>query len=139
MVSLHELDNFSLCGIAFMINLELNRLFFLVLGIHSLAIYSYFSPSLPLPSSLSPSLTPLRRYSFMEGRGCSMQSFRVSTIGRMVTHCVLTVLETLSVAPKGVTKVHSVLQVAASSLIKSGRMEIFTPMFRVVARKPGQE
>ena len=28
LVSLHELDNFSLCGIAFMINLELNRLFF---------------------------------------------------------------------------------------------------------------
>lgn len=78
-------------------------------------------------------------YSFMEGRGCSLQSFRVSTIGRMVTHCVLTVLETLSIAPKGVTKVHSVLQVAASSLIKSGRMEIFTPMFRVVGRKPDQE
>ena len=79
------------------------------------------------------------RYSFLEGRGCSLQSFRVSTIGRMVTHCVLTVLETLSVAPKGVTKVHSVLQVGASSLVKSGKMGIFTPMFRIVGQKPEEE
>lgn len=95
----------------------------------SLSLSLYLS----LPSPLS------SRYSFLEGRGCSLQSFRVSTIGRMVTHCVLTMLETLSIAPKGVTKVHSVLQVGASSLIKSGRMGIFTPMFRIVGQKPEQQ
>ena len=131
-----------------MTNLELSMPLFTVINIHSSAMYMYLHllrikhPIVSLSLSPPPSLPPspsFHRYSFMEGRGCSVQSFRVSSIGRMVTHCVLTVLETLSIAPKGVTKVHSVLQVAASSLIKSGRMEIFTPMFRVVGRKPDQE
>lgn len=40
------------------------------------------------------------------------------------------------VVPSGTTKVHSVLQVAAEGLIASGKIDIFTPMLRIVARKP---
>ena len=60
----------------------------------------------------------------------------MSNTGRMATHVLLSAMETFSVVPKGSTKVHSVLQVAASSLIESGKLDIFTPTFRVIATKP---
>lgn len=69
---------------------------------------------------------------------CSLNNFRMSTTGRLITHYTLMALETISVVPKGTTKVSSMLGVAAKSLVDSGKMEIFTPMFRCLARKPAQ-
>ena len=49
---------------------------------------------------------------------------------------MLSVMETIGLAPSGSTKVHGVLQTAASGLILSGQKEIFTPILKIVARKP---
>ena len=41
------------------------------------------------------------RYVFLEGqRTCSLQNFRVSTIGRWTTHFILNILETVRVVPQ---------------------------------------
>ena len=37
---------------------------------------------------------------------------------------------------QGSSKVHSVLLVCGDSLIEGGKLDIFTPMFRILARKP---
>ena len=77
------------------------------------------------------------RYTFLIGKGCcSLQSFRVSTLGRTCTHVSLTGLELIGMVPKGTTKVHSALLTGADGLIASGKSDIFTPMLRIVARKP---
>ena len=90
-----------------------------------------------LVSPLSSPLPSVRRYTFLQGKGyCSLQNFRVSPLGRFTTHIILAFLETIRVAPKGSTKVHTVLQTAAWALIAAGKLDIFTPTFRIVARKP---
>ena len=90
-----------------------------------------------LVSSLSFPLPSICRYTFLQGKGyCSLQNFRVSPFGRFTTHIILAFLETIQVAPKGSTKVHTVLQTAAWALIAAGKLDIFTPTFRIVARKP---
>ena len=77
------------------------------------------------------------RYTFLVGKRClSLQSFRASFVGRNCTHYVLTALEFLHLVPAGTTKVHSVLITGADGLIAAGKLDIFTPMFRVVAKKP---
>ena len=76
------------------------------------------------------------RYIFLAGKGCSFQNFRTSGVGRWTTHAMLSVMETVGMAPSGSTKVHGVLQTAASGLILSGQKDIFTPILKIVARKP---
>ena len=77
------------------------------------------------------------RYAYLEGNKClSLESFRASWLGRMVTYFTLSALELVHVVPKGTTEVQSVLCTAADGLIASGKLDIFTPMLRVVARKP---
>eukprot|EP00731_Ephydatia_muelleri_P031592 Em0023g99a len=73
---------------------------------------------------------------FLAGKGCSFQNFRASNIGRWTTHAMLSVMETIGMAPSGSTKVHGLLQTAASGLIAAGQKDIFTPMLKIVARKP---
>ncbi len=81
--------------------------------------------------------TPLCRYQYLVGNGCcSFQGFSISSFGRGLTHLSLNVLETIKVVPTGTTQVHSMLQVAASSLIDSGKADIFSPMYLILARKP---
>lgn len=67
-----------------------------------------------------------------------MKNFRMTTTGRFLTHNTLWVLESLSLAPKGTLKVSAMLQVGADYLVESGKIGIFTPMFRCVTRKPVQ-
>ena len=77
------------------------------------------------------------RYTFLAGKGCcSLQSFRVSPVGRTCTHAALTGLELIGIVPKGTTKVHSLLVTCAGGIIASGKVDIFTPMLRIIARKP---
>jgi sterol 24-C-methyltransferase len=76
-------------------------------------------------------------YVFLQGENsCSMQNFRVSTFGRWTTHIVLNILETVRIVPQGSSKVHNVLLAGADGLIAGGKTGIFTPMFRIVGRKP---
>ncbi len=88
-------------------------------------------------SSVGP---PSYRYRVLESNGCcSIKNFRMTTGGRFTTNCMLGLLETVSMVPKGTTKVSGMLEKAATSLAESGKMGIFTPMFRVLARKPLQQ
>lgn len=76
-------------------------------------------------------------YIFLTNQGmCSLRDFYASTIGRLTTHFLVNTLETLRILPKGSSKVHSVLLVCGDALIEGGKTDIFTPMFRIVARKP---
>lgn len=77
------------------------------------------------------------RYAFLAGkRCCSLDAFRMSYVGRRFTHVTLSAMETLHVVPQGTTAVHSLLLNAADSLTEGGKKDIFTPMFRMVLRKP---
>ena len=77
------------------------------------------------------------RYTFLVGKHAfSLDAFRVSSVGRKLTHLMLSAMEMLRIVPQGSTDVHNVLQTAADSLVQGGRKDIFTPMFRLVLRKP---
>lgn len=77
------------------------------------------------------------RYQVLDGTGWSMfNNFRMSSLGRLTTHAVISVLEWLRIAPAGSKKVHTLLCSAAESLVKAGKLEIFTPMLLFVAKKP---
>lgn len=77
-----------------------------------------------------------RYHTLSNNNCCSLKNFRMSMTGRLTTHYLLGALETVSVVPKGTSKVSSMLEVAAKSLIESGRLDIFSPMFRCLIRKP---
>ena len=75
-------------------------------------------------------------YQPLVGSGLSFASFRSSTIGRIVTHNSLRVLQTLHIVPKGTVGVSKNLNIAAAAFAEAGRLGIFTPMYFVHARKP---
>ena len=76
-------------------------------------------------------------YATMVGRNlCSLQTFRASWIGRMVTHAVVMAMEGVGIAPRGSISVHNMLLRAADNLVEGGRLGIFTPLYLVVAKKP---
>lgn len=76
-------------------------------------------------------------YTFLVGKHAfSLDAFRVSSVGRKLTHLMLSAMEMLRVVPQGSTDVHTVLLTAADALTQAGRKDIFTPMFRLVLRKP---
>jgi len=54
----------------------------------------------------------------------------------MVTQVLVTILETLRIAPQGTTKVSALLNATADDLWSGGNLEIFTPSFYFLARKP---
>ena len=60
----------------------------------------------------------------------------MSSVGRKLTHYMLSAMELLRVVPQGSTEVHNVLLTAADALTQAGRKDIFTPLFRLVLRKP---
>ena len=66
----------------------------------------------------------------------SITDFKATPLGRWMTHMSLMTLEAIGIVPKGSTKVHKMLCLAADSLVKGGKEEIFTPMYFVLARKP---
>ncbi|KAF9977340.1 Delta(24)-sterol C-methyltransferase [Actinomortierella ambigua] len=61
---------------------------------------------------------------------------RTTQPGRKVTTALVSVLEKLHLAAPGSTKVSQILQTAADSLVEAARLDIFTPMFFFVAKKP---
>lgn len=68
----------------------------------------------------------------------SLSSLKSSPVGAKVTHSLCWALETMRLAPKGTTRVSSVLQKGAIGLIDGGKMDAFTPMYLLVGRKPSK-
>ena len=65
----------------------------------------------------------------------SISGFRMTRTGRVITHAMVTILETLRIAPKGTTHVSAMLNATAIDLVEGGKRQIFTPSFFFVARK----
>jgi sterol 24-C-methyltransferase len=70
------------------------------------------------------------------GGAYTLKGFRRTKPGRAVTQVLVTVLEALRIAPKGTTKVSALLNATADDLWESGHLEIFTPSYYFLARKP---
>lgn len=69
----------------------------------------------------------------------TLSGFRMTHIGRICTHGMVSALETLRIAPKGSVRVSSLLNATALDLVEGGRKEIFTPSFFFLARKMKRE
>ena len=65
----------------------------------------------------------------------TLKGFRMTRLGRICTHALVSTLEFLRIAPKGSVRVSSLLNAAALDLVEGGRTEIFTPSLFFVARK----
>lgn len=61
---------------------------------------------------------------------------RTTTAGRAATTYMVRTLEALGLAAPGSTKVSTILQTAADSVLEGALLGIFTPMYFFVARKP---
>ncbi|KAL1915799.1 uncharacterized protein VTP21DRAFT_6558 [Calcarisporiella thermophila] len=57
-------------------------------------------------------------------------------LGRLVTASLVSVLETLRIAPAGSAKAARILNVAADNLVAGGEEKIFTPNYWMLLRKP---
>ena len=75
-------------------------------------------------------------YEPLVGSGLSLAGFRSSRTGRKVTYATLRVLEVLRVVPRGSPHVSRILDNGAAALAQAGQLEIFTPMYFVLARRP---
>lgn len=66
----------------------------------------------------------------------SLRGFRMTSFGRRCTHAFVWVLELIRFAPKGSTKVSQLLNETANDLVAAGELDIFSPSFFFLARKP---
>eukprot|EP00048_Salpingoeca_helianthica_P014351 m.221273 g.221273 ORF g.221273 m.221273 type:complete len:352 (-) comp15755_c0_seq1:620-1675(-) len=66
----------------------------------------------------------------------SLHGFRMTWLGRTMTHSMCRVMEFLRIAPQGTVAASQLLMNAADSLVASGVTGIFTPMYLMVGRKP---
>ena len=65
----------------------------------------------------------------------TLGGFRMTRIGRICTHALVTTLEFLRIAPKGTVRVSALLNATAVDLVDGGKKEIFTPSYFFLARK----
>jgi sterol 24-C-methyltransferase len=70
------------------------------------------------------------------GGSYTLKGFRRTKLGRSVTQVLVTILEAMRIAPKGTTKVSALLNATADDLYDGGKLEIFTPSYFWLARKP---
>lgn len=73
-------------------------------------------------------------YQTLKG-GFSLKGFRMTSVGRMCTHALVSTLEFVCIAPKGSVRVSALLNATALDLVEGGEKEMFTPSFFFVARK----
>ena len=66
---------------------------------------------------------------------CTFKGFRMTRLGRICTHVLVTTLEFLRIAPLGSVRVSSLLNATALDLVEGGRKGLFTPSLCFVARK----
>jgi sterol 24-C-methyltransferase len=65
----------------------------------------------------------------------SISGFRMTWLGRTVTHSMVWTLELLRIAPAGSTKVSALLNATALDLVAGGKDQIFTPSYFILGRK----
>lgn len=73
-------------------------------------------------------------YETLNGK-MSLSGFRMTHIGRMCTHTMVWILETVGIAPKGTVEVSALLNATAIDLCDGGKDAIFTPSYFFLARK----
>jgi len=74
-------------------------------------------------------------YSTLAGEYKSLSGFRMTPLGRALTHVMVTTLEFLRIAPKGSARVSNLLNRTAEDLVEGGQKNIFTPSWFFVAKK----
>ncbi|TDZ26254.1 Sterol 24-C-methyltransferase erg-4 [Colletotrichum orbiculare MAFF 240422] len=67
--------------------------------------------------------------------GDLLYTFRMTSMGRWATWGMLSVLETLKIAPPGMVKTSQSLATAADALVLGAKLKIFTPMYLMVGKK----
>jgi len=70
------------------------------------------------------------------GGSLTIKGFRRTKLGRNMTTVLVTILESLRIAPKGTTKVQNLLNATADDLYDGGKLGIFTPSYYFLAQKP---
>lgn len=67
---------------------------------------------------------------------CRYDRLRIGKWMHHVNHGIVSTLDTIGIAPKGLKEVHHMLVSVARSLIAGGETGIFTPMHMLVFKKP---
>jgi len=80
--------------------------------------------------------SPVPWYQPLDPTHISLTTFRLTPVGRFITRNMVSILETLKIAPEGSTRVSTFLEKALEGLVDGGRKEIFTPMYFFLVRKP---
>jgi len=75
-------------------------------------------------------------YATLAGMEWNLTGFRMTPVGRAVTHFFVETLEFLRIAPKGSVKVSKMLNDTAIDLANGGKLDIFSPDHFFLARKP---
>ncbi|OQR95234.1 sterol 24c-methyltransferase [Achlya hypogyna] len=75
-------------------------------------------------------------YDTLEGKYLTLAGFRMTWLGRQCTHLLVSTLEFLKIAPKGTVKVSLMLNKTADDIVAAGKLDIFTPSYFFMARKP---
>lgn len=66
----------------------------------------------------------------------AISRWKMTGLGRYVTDWFVYALEKVGFAPPGTQKVSKCLNEGADALVRSGELELFTPMFFFLVRKP---
>ena len=74
-------------------------------------------------------------YETLKGK-FSIEGFRMTRPGRILTHAFVTFLETIRIARSGTSKISGILNATAVDLVEAGEKEIFTPSYFFCAKKP---
>ncbi|KAM0937629.1 putative sterol 24-C-methyltransferase [Dioscorea sansibarensis] len=80
--------------------------------------------------------SPVPWYLPLDTNRFSLTSIHLTSLGRFIIKTMVKGLEFVRVAPAGSGRVSSVIEKGTEGLAAGGRMEIFTPMYFVLARKP---
>jgi len=78
-------------------------------------------------------------YKGMAGDYTSLRNFIRTPIGSTLGAYMLTGLEKVGVIPQGTCRIHGLIRETAKSLTRGGELEIFTPGYFFLARKPLEE
>lgn len=65
----------------------------------------------------------------------TLHGFRMTRMGRICTHIIVSALELFGIAPKGSARVSALLNATALDLVAAGRIGIFTPCLFILAKK----
>jgi len=84
---------------------------------------------------LSTPQNPIPWWDTLDGK-LTLSGFRFTRLGRWVTAKFVSTLESIRFAPKGSLETALLLNRTADDLVQGGRLEIFTPSYFFLARKP---